>query len=138
MKDIPMLLLAVVLQVLGNVSLSHGMRQVGELTTVTLETLLSFGVRSALNPWVGFGIGCLAGFFGLFLVALSRLDLSYVQPILASSYVLTALFAWVILKEPLSITRWAGTLAVTAGIAVVGVDEHQKSKRRSRKGKSNC
>jgi drug/metabolite transporter (DMT)-like permease len=73
------------------------------------------------------GFVLLLAFFALYLAALSRLDLSYVLPMTASTYVLTALSAWLILGESVSPIRWAGTLAVTIGIVLVTDSERRKS-----------
>jgi len=75
------------------------------------------------------GFFLLLAFFALYLAALSRLDLSYVLPMTASTYVLTALSAWLILGESVSPVRWAGTLAVTIGIVLVTDSERRKSRQ---------
>jgi transporter family protein len=113
------LLLIVVLQVIGNVCLSYGMQQVGAIKISNIWTLLTVGIQIITNPWIIGGVACLAAFFILFLVTLSHLDLSYVLPINASQYVLTALFAWLILGEIISPNRWIGIFLVTVGILIV-------------------
>jgi bacterial/archaeal transporter family protein len=130
MKDIPLLMLAVLANVMGNLSLSHGMKQVGDMPTLSAATLLQFGLSTISNGWVILGVTLLIGFFLLFLVALSRHDLSYVQPMIASSYVLTAIFAGLFLREHISFNRWVGTLIIALGIFLVGAHE-QRSKKRS-------
>jgi bacterial/archaeal transporter family protein len=131
MKDIPLLLLAVLAQVLGNLSLSRGMKQVGDIPFLDARSFGRFGIGTLLNGWVILGVALLIGFFLLFLIALSRHDLSYVQPMIASSYVLTAILAGLFLREHISLTRWAGTLAIAAGVLLVSLSE-RKSKKRSK------
>ena len=126
-KNYTILGLIVVLQVIGNVFLSRGMRRVGSVDKINLISLYSYGLKTATDPWVVLGFGLLLGFFALYLTALSRLDLSYVLPMTASTYVLTAFFAWLILGESVSTGRWAGTLAVTIGIVLVTDSERRKS-----------
>jgi len=130
MKNFVLLSLVVVLQVIGNVLLSRGMRQVGGSEAISGSTIVSFGLRTVSNPWVLAGVALLIGFFILYLAALSRLELSFVLPMTAAAYVLTALFAWLILHETISPARWAGTFAVTLGILLVGSSEHRSAKRR--------
>lgn len=122
MKNFIILSLIVVLQVLGNVLLSHGMRQVG-LNTLNAGNALIFGVHVFTNPWIVTGVLFLITFFLSYLAALSRLELSYVLPITASSYVMTAVFAWLLLGEKLYITRWAGTLLISTGVFIVALSE---------------
>jgi bacterial/archaeal transporter family protein len=129
MKDVPLLLLAVLAHVMGNLSLSHGMKQVGDMPSVTVSALLHFGLSTIMNGWVILGVSLLIVFFLLFLVALSRHDLSYVQPMIASSYVFTALFAGFFLREHVSFNRWVGTVVIAVGIFLVGFNEHKSKKR---------
>ena len=128
-KNYTVLSLVVLLQVIGNVFLSRGMRHVGGMDRLTLTSLYSYGIRTATNPWVMLGFSLLLAFFILYLTALSRLDLSYVLPMTAATYVLTALSAWLILGESVSPARWAGTLAVTIGIILITDGERRKSQR---------
>ena len=122
MKNFVVLALVVVLQVIGNVLLSRGMRQVGRAGELTP---LQFALHTVSNPWVWLGVGLLIAFFGLYLTALSRLELSFVLPMTAATYVLTALFSWLILHEAISPVRWTGTVAVTVGILLVGASERR-------------
>jgi drug/metabolite transporter (DMT)-like permease len=127
-KNYTVLGLVVLLQVIGNVFLSRGMRTVGSINTISPASVFSYGVRAATNPSLMLGFSLLLAFFALYLAALSRLDLSYVLPMTASTYVLTAVLAWLILGESVSLTRWAGTLAVTVGILLVTDSERRKSR----------
>jgi bacterial/archaeal transporter family protein len=132
MKDVPLILIAVLAHVMGNLSLSRGMKQVGDMPSVTVSHLLRFGLSTMTNGWVILGVSLLIVFFLLFLVALSRHDLSYVQPMIASSYVFTALFAGFFLQEHVSFYRWAGTVVIAIGIFLVGLNEHNSKKRLKR------
>ncbi len=95
-KNYTVLGLVVVLQVVGNVFLSRGMRRVGSIDKISPTSLYSYGIKTATDPWVMLGFSLLLAFFILYLAALSRLDLSYVLPMTASTYVLTAFLAWLI------------------------------------------
>ncbi len=131
MKNSIVLALVVVLQVIGNVFLSRGMRQVGDTGPLSRAALLDFSLHTVTNPFVLLGVALLIAFFILYLTALSRLDLSFVLPMTAATYVLTALFSWLILRETISSARWAGTLAVTVGILLVGASEQKAAKQRA-------
>ncbi len=99
----------------GDVLLSRGMRDVGE---IHFNQLLH--VFSALaNPWIVAGILCLFVFFGSYLSALSWADLTFVLPATAIGYVVLALLSKVFLHEHISMTRWAGILFITAGVGFV-------------------
>jgi uncharacterized membrane protein len=112
-------LFVVATNVLGNVSMSWGMKhQNAELGLSPLAY-----IRLIFSPWV------LLGTMLLILWLLSRMtllgwaDLSYVLPVTAIGYVLTALLGKYFLGEALSYQGWAGTLFIVAGIILVGLTE---------------
>jgi len=57
--------------------------------------------------------------FFAFLSLLAREDLSFAVPATAASLVLETLLAQWILKENVSVRRWAGALMVAAGVALL-------------------
>ena len=67
------------------------------------------------SPWVFVGL-CLyvIGFF-VWIGALSKLDVSFMYPLLSLSYVLLAILAFVFLKENITLYRWMGIILVTIG-----------------------
>jgi multidrug transporter EmrE-like cation transporter len=52
-------------------------------------------------------------------IGLSRVPVSQAYPILSLGYVVTALAAWILLGEALSLTRWAGIAVILAGVWLV-------------------
>jgi uncharacterized membrane protein len=50
-------------------------------------------------------------------------DLSYVLPVTAMGYVLTALVGRYFLGEAISYQGWAGTILIVAGIVLVGMTQ---------------
>jgi bacterial/archaeal transporter family protein len=133
-KDVCLLVAAVLLQVIGNLCLSQGMRQIGELDIRHPTNWNEFIHHILQSQWVLAGLICLGTFFACFLVALSRLDFSYVQPMLAAHYVLTAVLAGVLLHESVSGVRWLGIVCIAAGVAVVGWDDRKRRRRKSVQG----
>ena len=97
------------------------MRQVGALEWSPLSPATLAGIVAQVfsNPWVLLGVGVLLGYFLFYLTALSRMDLSYVLPFTASSYILTSFLASGFLREEISATRWIGTFLISAGIFLV-------------------
>ncbi|HAC65332.1 MAG TPA: hypothetical protein DCF68_17835 [Cyanothece sp. UBA12306] len=75
------------------------------------------------NIWIILGITVLIISLSLYLTAISDLDLSYVLPIHASSYVLNGIFAWLFLGESISFYRWASTLLIAFGVLFVGLSD---------------
>ena len=95
--------------VLGNLALSVGMKRVtGDL----------FG--AFLQPWVVAGIALLIFWTLARMALLSWADLSYVLPVTSVGYVLNAILGRLFLDEYVSPERWAGTLLIVGGAALVG------------------
>jgi len=112
-------LFVVATNVLGNVSMSWGVKhQNAELGLSPLAY-----IRLIFSPWV------LLGTMLLILWLLSRMtllgwaDLSYVLPVTAIGYVLTAIVGKYFLGEEISYQGWAGTGLIVAGIVLVGLTQ---------------
>jgi len=107
----------------GNVLLTRGMKQVGEIDTLSTRHLLPMAGRAMVNPWLGLGVLCMAVSFFLFLNLLSGTDLSFVLPATALAYVMSVLGARYILKETIPPSRWIGTMIICAGVALITLSE---------------
>jgi drug/metabolite transporter (DMT)-like permease len=115
--------LCLILVVIGNsggeVSVAHAMKQLGEVKSFALMSLLGFLLRALRQPWFWLGIALLALNFFALLTLLSWANVSFVIPATALSYVVGALAAKLLLGERLTPLRWAGILLVSAGVAIV-------------------
>ena len=101
------------------------MKTIGEVNTLNPVELFQIGVQVFTNPFIWLGIGILTVFYFLYLAALSWADLSYVLPVTAFGYTLNAVMAKWLLHEHVSLTRWAGTLVICIGVAVVSRTEQK-------------
>jgi len=57
----------------------------------------------------------------IWIYLLKKIDLSYLQPLMALTYILTPLLAIIFLNEFISILRWIGIIIIIIGIVVVGM-----------------
>lgn len=110
------IVIVVLANVFGNFFMSWGVKRRGSLVGLSL---LEY-VRVILDPWVALGISLLILWMLSRMALLSWADLSYVVPVTAIGYVLTAVLGRAFLGEQISGSRWAGTLFIVAGIALVG------------------
>jgi len=101
----------------GNLLLSVGMHDVGATVSASPVPYL----RALLNPWVITGIVLLGGWLFANLSLLSWADLSYVLPVTAVGYVLSALLGALVLKEQVTVVRWTGVAMITGGAIIVGL-----------------
>ena len=99
----------------GDAMLSHGMKQIGNISLNHLQGV----IFAILNPWVAIGILLLLAFFATYMTALSWADLTYVLPATSLGYVLLALVAKFILHEHVSPLRWLGIALITGGVGFI-------------------
>ena len=120
MKTRISLLIIIVANAVGNVLLSRGMRQVGSIASYSPLELVAGGLRAATNPYVLAGVGFLIVFFVAHMVVLSWADLSYVLPMTSVGYIVVTALSWWWLGEQVRPLRWAGTVVIMMGVALVG------------------
>lgn len=117
-----LLIPAILFSTTGELFFKMGMNRVGgfEFNPSALRAVLP---RVILNPliWIGFvGFGLGAVFW---LGALSRVPLSLAYPILALSYFVVVVEAWLFLHERVTWLRMLGVLVIVIGVVIVGTSE---------------
>ena len=112
-------LVAVVISVLGQLSLKVGMNQVGAIDAESLTRPMETLIQVFSTPPVWLGLSCYGVSAVLWLVVLSRLDLSYAYLMLASMYVLIPLISWLFLGEQVPPMRWVRMVVVVLGVVIV-------------------
>jgi multidrug transporter EmrE-like cation transporter len=117
-RTLSLILLSVAITAVAQVILKRGMSVSG------MHEALGMGWASATlavasNAWVVAGLALY--FLGavIWLVVLNRVPVSFAYPFVGLGFVLTALLAWGLLGEGLSIARALGTLLVTLGVALI-------------------
>lgn len=112
------ILLSTVLGVAGQLLLKHGMTVMGE-QTIARGGMVTAALRMATSPWVILGIAVYVSGTFFWLVALSRVELSFAYPFASLSYVLILASAWAFLGETVSVMRLAGVVAICIGVLIV-------------------
>ena len=105
----------------SDVLIARGVRQIGEVGTLNLIELFHMAGRIFRNANFLSGLLLLSVGFFAFMAVLSWADLSLVVPATSISYAISTFGAKIILKERVSHLRWAGTLLVCLGVALVSV-----------------
>jgi drug/metabolite transporter (DMT)-like permease len=118
-KTMVIVLIAAVLGGAGHVMLSKGMRPVGDLTEAPSHRLGGMVTRAISNPWLILGVALQASFFVIYLLLLSRADVSLVLPLTAVDYIVVAILAQYLLGETVTLGRWAGMALIVAGVGLL-------------------
>jgi drug/metabolite transporter (DMT)-like permease len=100
----------------GNFSLKWGMDHSPALGAAPLDY-----IRVIFTPWVALGVVLLSLWLLSRMALLSWADLTYVLPVTALGYVLSAFIGRFFLNESITPARWAGTLLIVAGTVLVGL-----------------
>jgi drug/metabolite transporter (DMT)-like permease len=100
----------------GNLLLALGTRR---LPAFDPGALLPYLGVAMMDGWILAGVAVLAVSMYAQLSMFTWSDLSYVVPMTASGYVLTALLGQVFLNEVVSIVRWAGIGLISFGVVLV-------------------
>lgn len=118
MKEIPLILLAVVINTLAQLALKAGMDKIGyfdfsfrDLTTISLQV--------ATNPFILAGLMCYVGSVVIWLLVLSRIQVGVAYPLMSLGYIFTAIAAYYLFNEPLSVVRIAGIGVIMLGVYLV-------------------
>jgi transporter family protein len=121
MKTVVLIAMMVLADSAGDVFLTKGMKQVGEISTINPMALLAIGRKVISNKSFLSGIFFIAITFFSFLIVLSWADLSLIFPAKSLVYVFSTLGAKWALKEKISFQRWGGISLVCVGVALISL-----------------
>ncbi|MGA9772611.1 MAG: EamA family transporter [Blastocatellia bacterium] len=106
---------------IGDVFITKGMKEVGEISTLRPGALVLIVKRTITNKFFLAGVFFLAISYFSFLVALALADLSLVVPATSIGFVIKTIGAKFFLKERITAVRWAGILLVCIGVALISL-----------------
>jgi multidrug transporter EmrE-like cation transporter len=113
-----LILTGVLLNAGAQLLLKAGVQPLGALS-VGWHNLLPTTLR-VLQQWpIVAGLACYVISVGVWIVGLSRVDVSIAYPMLSMGYVVNALLAWWLFGEALGPMRWAGLVLILAGVLLI-------------------
>jgi drug/metabolite transporter (DMT)-like permease len=126
-KLIVILSIALGLEAMGVVWLSHGLKQIGEPQGITLSEVTRLVGRGLTNRYILRGTLFEAIFFITLLVLLKNWDVSLIWPLTSLGFVITTLAAKYLRHEDVTVLRWSGVVLITLGAMLVGWSEKSKA-----------
>ena len=112
-------LVGIVMGSFGGLLMKLGANSIGHVEIKSAMQLAEYLFNLFTNPQ------SLSGIFLYFMSALTwsylltKLDISFVQPILALTYVVTPILAIFLLNEHVPVMRWVGIMVVILGVFIV-------------------
>ncbi|MFN8008092.1 MAG: EamA family transporter [Terriglobia bacterium] len=121
MKTAVFILIIVISSSLGDLLVARGMRRLEGFAGSTIHKVIFYAKQVLTNGTLLRGVCFMAVSFFAFMAVLSWAELSLVVPATSFSYVITTAGAKVYLKEHISPLRWAGTVFVCLGVALISL-----------------
>jgi drug/metabolite transporter (DMT)-like permease len=112
------IMISVLAGAVGQIMLKKGMSSMGPLTFAFSE-LGSILLRIGTNPFVIGGLAIYVSGTLFWLMALSRVDLSFAYPFASLSYVVMLVASWLLFRENISGMRLLGTLVIGLGVFLI-------------------
>lgn len=116
MKGIPLILVAVLLGAVAQITLKRGMQIYGEVSVVGVwgQLIDIFKVPHVAVGFLLYGLSSV-----LWIAVVSNVDLSLAYPMVSVAYVAVVVASWLFLGEQFSPVRLTGLLIIVAGVIVI-------------------
>ena len=111
-------LLAILLSTAAQLLLKLGTNAVGPFAFTT-DNLLPVGLKLALEPRILAGTGLYVASLVIWIMTLSRTEVSVAYPMVSLGFALNALLAWWLLGEAVTPMRMAGIGVIIVGVFLV-------------------
>ena len=117
-RYLPLIVFGVLLNASAQLALKQGMRRIGYFD-FAVENLGRILLAVAASPHILAGLACYGVSVAVWLLVLSRVEVSFAYPMLSIGYVVTALAGHAFFHEPLGVARWSGIVVICAGVWLV-------------------
>jgi len=118
MNNIVLILLSVSLNAFAQLFIRQGMLKMGNIA-LKMDALWNMTVQAISNVYIWAGMLSYAISIFLWMVVLSKVNVSLAYPFLSIGYILTAIIAYFVFGEPLTWQKIAGILIICVGVIVL-------------------
>jgi multidrug transporter EmrE-like cation transporter len=115
---LPLILLGVFLNAAAQIFLKIGTKTIGHFE-FSLENLIPITVKALQNPGILGGLTCYVLSVAVWIMALSRVEVSFAYPILSVGYIVVAIAGYFLLEESLGWSRILGIFVIILGVYLV-------------------
>ncbi len=117
-RYLPLIVFGVLLNAAAQLVLKQGMRQIGyfEFGWSNCGRIL---LAVAASPYILAGLMCYIVSVAVWLLVLSRVEVSFAYPLLSIGYIVTAFAGWLFFHEAIGISRWAGIIIICIGVWLI-------------------
>lgn len=115
---IPLILLTVLMNAAAQLLLKEGMNRIGEFA-FSWSNMMPIILKIAYSPLIILGLFIYVFSVSVWLLVLSRVDASIAYPMTSLGYVVTAIVAYFMLHEQLSLTQMIGIVVIIIGVYLI-------------------
>ena len=108
----------VLLNAVAQLALKASVSDTG-IINLDMQSLLSSATSLATNMWLWLGLVCYAISVVVWILALSRVDVSIAYPMLSIGYIVNALAASQLFNEPLGLGKVVGIGVIMLGVYIL-------------------
>jgi len=108
----------VLLNAVAQLALKASVGGMGAIS-VTVQTAWPVALKLMGQPWLWVGLFCYGISVIVWILALSRVDVSIAYPMLSIGYIVNAFAAWMLFNEVLDPTRLIGIAIIIVGVIVI-------------------
>ena len=116
--SLTLILTGVALNAAAHLLLKAGTNAVGPFQ-FAMDSLVPVGLKFAFEPHIAAGLACHVVSLAVWVLALSRVEVSIAYPMLSIGYGLNAIAAWYLFGEAVGMMRLAGIGVIIIGVYVV-------------------
>jgi multidrug transporter EmrE-like cation transporter len=116
--SLTLILTGVMLNAAAQLLLKAGTNAVGHFE-FSAQNIVPVGMKLASEPHIAGGIACYIVSLVVWIMGLSRVEVSIAYPMLSIGYVLNALAAWYLFGESLTAQKLVGIVFIVAGVFLV-------------------
>jgi len=113
-----LLMLGVLLNAGAQLLLKAGTNAIGHFE-FSAANIVPIGLKIALEPHIMGGVGCYVVSLVVWIMGLSRVEVSVAYPLLSVGYLINALAAWYLFGESLTAQKLVGIGFIIAGVFLV-------------------
>ena len=118
MPIIGIILTSVLLNCTAQLGMKKGMMAVGEITN-GVQGMISAFPNMITNGYLWLSGVCYVLSIGLWLIVLSKVDVSYAYPFLSIGYVLSAIVGYFVFNEAVTPIRIVGIIVICVGVVLI-------------------
>lgn len=113
-----LILFGVLLNAAAQLFLKAGMNTIGHFS-FAWSNIVPIGLKASSNPYIIGGLTCYVVSVLVWLMVLSRVQVSYAYPLLSIGYIVNAIAAYYLFSEPLTAYRIAGIFVIIVGVFLI-------------------